>query len=161
MDEIVSILVRAAIVGVAVVGGSLFAFSTFIMAALKRLPDPEAVRAMQKINTTVFTPWFMGPFFGTAVLSIGAIVIATSNTSQQWWLHLLGAGALYAAGLFGVTVVGNVPLNEKLARLDADEREAAEFWQRYSAAWTRWNHIRSAAAIGSIALYAESLRLMG
>lgn len=35
MDDLATILMRFAIVGVMVVGGSLFAFSTFIMAALK------------------------------------------------------------------------------------------------------------------------------
>lgn len=82
------------------------------------------------------------------------------NTDQTWWLQLLGAGLLYAVGLFLVTVVGNVPLNEKLARMDADQSETAQFWQGYLVVWTRWNHLRSVASIGSVLLFAESLRLM-
>lgn len=161
MDDLVTILIRLAIVGVMVIGGSLFAFSTFIMAALKRMPDVEGIRAMQQINKTVFTPWFMGPFFGAAMLSLGAVVFALLNMDQAWSLQLLGAGLLYVVGLFLVTVVGNVPLNEKLARMGADESETAQFWQSYLVVWTRWNHVRSLASIGSILLYAETLRLMG
>lgn len=76
MDDLVTILIRLAIVGTMVIGGSLFAFSTFIMAALKRLSDAEGIRAMQQINKTVFTPWFMVPFFGTALLSLCAVAFA-------------------------------------------------------------------------------------
>ena len=161
MDDLLTILIRLAIVGAMVIGGALFAFSTFIMAALKRMPDAEGIRAMQQINKTVFTPWFMGPFFGTTILSLGAILCALMNMDQAWWLQLLGAGLLYAAGLFLVTVVGNVPLNDKLARLDADQSGTADLWRHYLVVWTRWNHVRSVASIGSILLFAESLRLIG
>lgn len=161
MDDLMTILIRLAIVGVMVIGGSLFAFSTFIMAALKQLSDAEGIRAMQQINKTVFTPWFMAPYFGTAMLSLGAVVFALMNTDQAWWPQLLGAGLLYAVGLFLVTVVGNVPLNEKLARMDADQIETADFWRHYLVVWIRWNHVRSAASIGSVLLFAESLRLIG
>ena len=91
MDELAPVIARVAFVGVMVIGGSIFAFSTFIMASLKQLPDQEGIRAMQQINESVFTPWFMAPFFGTAALSLVAVVIATSNTDQRWWLSLLGA----------------------------------------------------------------------
>lgn len=161
MDDFLTILIRLAIVGVMVIGGSLFAFSTFVMAALKRMPDAEGIRAMQQINKTVFTPWFMGPFFGTAMLSIGGVVFALMDMDQSWWRQLFGAGLLYAVGLFLVTIIGNVPLNEKLARMGADESETAQFWQSYLVVWTRWNHVRSLASIGSVLLYAETLRLMG
>jgi uncharacterized membrane protein len=161
MDEVLGVLVRVALVGAMAAGGSLFAFSAFVMAALKRVPEAEGVRAMQSINVTVFTPWFMVPFFGTAVLSVGAVVVALLNTDQGWWLPLLMGGALYGVGLFLVTVVGNVPLNERLARMDANEDETAVFWRTYLNVWTRWNHVRSAAAVGSVLLYAETLRLMG
>lgn len=161
MEDLLGILIRFALVGVALVGGSLFAFSTFIMAALKRIPDAEGIRAMQQINKTVFTPWFMVPFFGTGLLALGAIVCAFMNTDQAWWLPLLGGGGFYAVGLFLVTVVGNVPLNEQLAGMDADQTPTAEFWQRYQTVWTRWNHVRSVASVGAVLCLAESLRLVG
>ncbi len=161
MDELAPVIARVAFVGVMVIGGSIFAFSTFIMAALKQVPDQEGIRAMQQINESVFTPWFMAPFFGTAALSLVAVVIATSNTDQRWWLSLLGAGALYFLGLFVVTAAGNVPLNNKLASVEATDPIAHEVWRRYLIEWTRWNHLRTFASIGSALLFVESLRLMG
>lgn len=161
MDEALGLAARAGLVGVALIGGSLFAFSAFIMAALRRLPDAEGVRIMQEINRTVFTPWFMVPFFGTAVLSLGAVVAALGNTDRGWWLPLLSAGLLYGIGVFGVTAFGNVPLNNKLAGMEASDASAAAFWRRYGVVWTRWNHSRVVASVGSLLCLGETLRIMG
>jgi uncharacterized membrane protein len=152
---------RVGVVGVGLVGGALFAFSVFIMAALRQLPDGEGMRAMQSINRTVYTPWFMGPFFGTALLSLGAVVFGGMKASEPWGLAFAAAGVLYVAGVFVVTAVGNVPMNKRLDALDPDDPEAAEYWNRYIVVWTRWNHLRSLASAGSALLFVESIRLAG
>jgi len=153
VGDLVNAGVVAAVVGAGLTVGTLFAFSTLIMAALKRLDDAEGIRAMQQINKTVYTPWFMGPFFGTTLLSIGAVVFALMNMDQGWWLPMLCAGLLFVIGVFGVTAVGNVPLNERLARMDPDDAATAEFWRRYLVVWTRWNHARVGLGVLSIILY--------
>jgi len=43
-------------VAAALVGGILFAFSTFVMRALARQPPAAGIAAMQAVNATVFTP---------------------------------------------------------------------------------------------------------
>lgn len=161
MNDLVTIAARVGVVGVALVGGALFAFSAFIMAALKRLPDAEGMRAMQSINRTVYTPWFMGPFFGTALLSLGAVVIGVANAGEPWGPAFAAAGVLYVAGVFVVTAAGNVPMNKRLNELDPDETDAAAYWNRYLVAWTRWNHLRVLASVGSALLFVESVRLVG
>ena len=161
MDDLVTIAARVGVVGVALVGGALFAFSAFIMAAFNRLPDAEGMRAMQSINRTVYTPWFMGPFFGTALLSLGAIVIGVANAREPWGPAFAAAGVLYVAGVFVVTAAGNVPMNKRLDELDPDDPDAAAYWNRYLVAWTRWNHLRVLASVGSVLLFVESVRLAG
>lgn len=161
MDDLVTIAARAGVVGVAMVGGALFAFSAFIMTALRRLPDAEGMRAMQTMNKTVYTPWFMGPFFGTALLSIGAIVIGGINASEPWGPAFAAAGVLYVAGVFVVTAAGNVPMNKRLDALDSDDPDSAKYWNRYIVVWTRWNHLRVLASVGSALLFVESVRLGG
>ena len=59
---------------------------------------------------------------------------------------LLG-GIVYLAGSFLVTIVGNVPLNDALARVDPDTDDANDEWRAYLSAWTRWNHVRTAACL--------------
>ncbi|MDN5698593.1 MAG: hypothetical protein L0G70_11570, partial [Rubrobacter sp.] len=55
----------AAALGCGLVAGVFFAFSSFVMAALKRLPAAEGVAAMQAINALAVTPMLMAGFFGT------------------------------------------------------------------------------------------------
>ena len=41
----------------------------------------------------------------------------------------LAAGSLFVIGVFGVTAVGNVPLNNQLARIEPGDAASSEFWQ--------------------------------
>lgn len=161
MDQAIGIIALAGIVGVALVGGALFGFSAFIMAALARMPDAEGIRAMQHINKTVFTPWFMGPFFGTALLGVAAVVLGVLNTDRAWWFPVASAGGLYALGVFVVTAAGNVPLNNRLAVVDADDPNSAELWRGYLVVWTRWNHVRVVASVLALVQFASALRALG
>ena len=48
--------------GAILVAGVFFAFSTFVMGALGRLPPEQGIAAMQSINVVVLNPWFFGAF---------------------------------------------------------------------------------------------------
>lgn len=157
MDELITIVARVGIVGAGLVGGTFFAFSTFIMAALKRLPDNQGIRSMQQINRTVYTPWFMIPFLGTTLFSVGAILLGALNIDQDLWIALLSAGLFYAFGVFLVTGIHNVPLNSKLDRVQADDELSSEVWRLYLKVWTRWNHVRTVSAVLSTILFAYVL----
>jgi len=131
--------------GAATVGGVFFGFSSFVMKALSQLPAAQGVAAMQRINVVVINPWFMGVFMGTLLLSIACGVVALMSGSSA----LLAAGLLYAVGTFGVTMAFNVPRNNRLARLDASSPDAIAYWPIYVREWTRWNHVRTGAALAS------------
>ena len=46
--------------------GVFFAFSSFVMKALRRLPASQGISAMNAINKAAPTAWFMTAFVGTA-----------------------------------------------------------------------------------------------
>ena len=71
MSAALQALTLAAALGCGTVGGVFFAFSTFVMPALRRLPEAQGVAAMQSINITAITPLFMTALFGTAVVCLG------------------------------------------------------------------------------------------
>lgn len=141
------LLSLATALGAATVGGVFFAFSSFVMRALAQLPAAQGVAAMQRINLVVINPWFMGVFLGTLLLSVACVVLALLSSRPLQ----LAAGLLYAMGTFGVTVAFNVPRNNRLARLGADTPEALAYWPVYVREWTRWNHVRTVAALASAA----------
>jgi hypothetical protein len=67
-------------VGAGVAGGVFFAFSTFVMPALHRLPKPQGMAAMQSINKAAPNPLFMAVLFGTFVLGV---VVAVSGLRHR------------------------------------------------------------------------------
>ena len=79
--------------------------------------------------------------------SRGALaVIGWQSPSSIWFL----AGALlYLVGTFAVTGMGNVPLNDQLAEVSADDPSASAVWEHYLARWTRLNTLRTAAAMSA------------
>ena len=151
------LLKLAMLLGAAAIGGLFFAFSTSVMKALAGLPANHAIHAMQRINAVILNPLFLGVFMGTAVVSVASILVFFSPWRVPGAGWLLVAGVLYLVGTFGITIVCNVPRNERLARLDSESPEAAEYWRRYLREWTVWNHVRGVLAMASAACGALSL----
>ena len=145
--------------GTGLIAGVFFAFSAFVMKALAQLPAEQGIRAMQRINVVVLNPLFLGVFAGTAVLSAVCIIASFFPWGAPESLLALVAGSCYLFGSFGVTAAFNVPRNERLARLDADSREAREYWPIYVREWLLWNHVRTVASALSSAFAAGALSL--
>lgn len=144
--------------GSGLIAGTFFAFSTFVMGALARLPVPQGIAAMQSINVVVINPLFLGVFIGTAILVALLAVMACLNWSAPGTLYLLAGAALYLAGCFLVTMVGNVPLNNALDAVAPDSAEGAALWMRYLQSWNFWNHVRGGASLLASAVFILALR---
>ena len=151
----------AAVLGSALVGGVFFAFSSFVMKALARVPSAQGIGAMQSINIAVINPSFLGVFIGTALLSIGVIVLALMNRGHPSTMFFVGGAVFYVVGTFLVTVFGNVPLNDQLAAVSATDADAVGLWTYYLERWTLWNHVRTAAAAIAVALFCAGLVRVG
>ena len=133
----------------ALVGGVFQSFSDFVMRGLMQASATGGIESMQGINRTVFRSVFLTTFFilVPATLAMGYYAYGHLGGSAQR-LIIFGSAA-YIILVFGVTIIGNVPMNEKLAKLPASSSEAAQYWEVYAKNWTQWNHLRS---IGSIIL---------
>ena len=149
MNFITTVSAVVAMLGSALVAGVFFAFSSFVMKALARVPSEEGIAAMQSINVVVINPSFLGAFMGTAVISLvlaGLAIKGWSMPSSPWLL----AGALsYLMGTFLVTGLGNVPLNDQLAAVSSADTSAVAVWQHYLDRWTMLNTLRTAAAVAA------------
>lgn len=143
-----SVLLSAAAIGAVLVAGIFFAFSTFVMDALGKLAPAEGLRAMQAINVVVINRWAMGALFGTGALAVAAVVWVWVGGGAHLVATLSGA-LLYVVGCVGVTGMCNVPLNDRIAVLDADDDAAHAVWRDYLVRWTNWNHLRTAASLAA------------
>lgn len=86
-------------VGSGLAGGVFFAFSSFVMPALRRLPSGQGIAAMQSINKQAPTPAFMTLLFGTAALSAGLGVYAVLHRDEPQAAWLLGGSVSYLASI--------------------------------------------------------------
>jgi uncharacterized membrane protein len=148
-----------AVLGTGLVAGVFLAFSSFVMAALARLPTAGGISAMQFINITVINPLFMAVLFGTGVvcLVLGYGAIRGGLAGQN--IMLIAGAALYLVGTIVITMAFNVPLNDALAGLDPNSSEAATRWKDYLQNWTFWNHARGLAAFLACGAFARALSL--
>lgn len=144
----------AAAVAAAVSGGALFAFSSFVMPALRRLPDPVGMRAMQAINAAAPTPSFMIVLFGAGALAVGVAVVGSTRGLAPL---VIPAAALYVATL-AITAGYHVPRNDALMLLDPGTAEGLAAWRAYVTGWSRMNHMRAATAIAAGALLVAASR---
>lgn len=147
----------AAALSTGLMGGVFFAFSTFVMKALARLPIPQGIQAMQSINLTAVSPVFMAAFLGSTAICVLLAVYSFVSWPQQPAFYLLIGSLLYLVGSFLTTAVFNVPLNNALARVDAGSVDGARVWARYLTSWTAWNHVRTVSSILASAAYAFAL----
>lgn len=142
--------------GCGLTGGALFAFSSFVMPALSDLPPQAGIAAMQSINRQAVTAPFMTAVFLPAAACAYLAARGWRHRSQPGSRRLLSGAALYLVGTIGVTVAANVPLNDALAVTPSDAADAARDWNHYVTAWSLWNHVRVASALGAAALIAGS-----
>jgi uncharacterized membrane protein len=150
-------LTIVAAVGAGLSGGVFFAFSTFVMKALGRLPDAEAISAMKAINKSAPSPPLMLALFGTGAVSIALSVVALRHLDQSWAAYALVGGALYLACVV-LTMAYHVPHNDALALVDPSSPSAAGAWAKYHSAWTAWNHVRTVTALAGATVFILTLR---
>ncbi len=147
MTTIHTVALLIAAVGCGMVAGVFFAFSSFVMPALKQLRTVQGIAAMQSINVSAVTPAFMSLLFGTAAVCLALLVLEVTAFAGETSRLVQGASIVYLLGVTGVTIVRNVPLNNRLAGLNPESPDGTAFWSDYLNDWTAWNHLRTAAAL--------------
>ena len=156
-DQPLFLFTLVAALGCGLIAGVFFAFSVFVMKALARLSPDSGIVAMQSINVAVLNPWFLGAFFGTAIVCVLALISSLLRWHEADAVYLLVGGAFYLIGTFLVTVVFNVPRNEALKSITPNDPSAADLWAGYVTSWTAWNHVRTIAALAAAASFSVAL----
>ena len=129
--------------------GLLFSFSVAVNGGLHRLKDSEYVAAMQSINIAIVNPVFLLTFFGPVILLPLAAFL--HDISSARFALLASASVLYLVFTFGVTAGGNVPLNNRLARVDVRRASSEEVTQARAQFERPWNRLHAIRTIASVA----------
>ena len=157
MGRTVYLLTVLAALGSAIVGGVMYAFSSFVMSGLDRATPAQAVAAINGINVTAVRAPFMIPFVGTAFLSAALVVVGLVRWGRPGSWLLVAGGLLYLAGSFGLTMAYNVPRNDALALVDPGSAEAAARWATYLREWTAANHVRAVTSLAAATAFVAAL----
>jgi uncharacterized membrane protein len=134
------------------VAGLFYTWSCGIVQGLGKLPDMQYLNAMQSINREIQQPLFFSSFMGALILLPFSAWFSYRGHHQEAYPWLLAASLLYIAGVFGVTVAGNVPLNNMLDKMplhDYDTSLLARQRQTFEPKWNRLNLIRTVCAIAA------------
>jgi len=151
-------LTLAVAVGAGLVAGVLFAFSTFVMPALRRLPDSQGLTAMQAINKAAPSSLlFMTALLGTGAVCVGLGISALTRLDEPSAAYELVGCVLYL-GCVAITAIYHVPRNDLLALVDPAGTGAGDMWQHYLRGWTAWNHVRTLTAVASSVVLVLALR---
>ena len=139
----------------ALVAGLFYAWTCSVIPGLARLSNIDYIRAMQSFNLSIQNPLFFATFLGTALLlPVCSYVHFGQPISSRFWLLLIST-TIYLIGVLGVTIFGNVPLNDSLAAFQLDSasgNEIAEARRGFENRWNILNTIRTVASSLSIIL---------
>lgn len=149
MEKYQSLLLWPAALGALLIAGVFFAFSSFVMSGLARLPAYQGIAAMNAINVTVINPVFLLAFLGTGVLAAALTAANLSSPLDPAAIKIVAGALIYLFGSIGVTTIFNVPLNNALAAAGED---GATLWADYLKSWVMWNHVRCLASLAAGAL---------
>jgi uncharacterized membrane protein len=157
MQIIITGLLWFSALGCGLLGGLYFAFSAFVMTALGRIDPAAGISAMNAVNETIVRSWFMPLFLGTTAASLALAGLALARWQAPAALMMVVGGVIYIVGMFVVTMVFNVPLNNALAGATPNDPATGSLWARYLSDWTFWNHVRTIASTVSSALFIAAI----
>lgn len=146
------ILILAAIT-TALTAGLFFAWACSVVPGLGKLSDANYLSAMQSINREIQNPIFFSCFMGAPILLALAIFMNYQSSPTMTFWMLLASAAFYIAGVFGVTVAGNVPLNNMLDAFDlqsATPESLADMRAVFENKWNSLNIVRAVAGVISL-----------
>ena len=132
--------------------GLFYAYAVSVNPGLAESSDAGYVATMNEINTRIQNPLFFAGFFGAVMFPAVALIVHRSPRPLSGRFKFVALGcALYVGGVFAVTVLANVPLNERLAGVaaDASAAELARARAAYEGPWNFWNGVRTVFSVAA------------
>ncbi|MEL6274538.1 MAG: DUF1772 domain-containing protein, partial [Bacteroidota bacterium] len=124
-----------------------------VIPGTRKVVDLNYLESMQSINRAILNPAFFLVFMGSPLV-LAVSTFQQINSGSIFWF-LLAATITYLFGTFGVTVLGNVPLNDALDTLPLEEVGEAKitaFRKSYEGKWNRLHLIRTVFSVLSFML---------
>jgi uncharacterized membrane protein len=144
------VLISAALL-CSLVAGFLFAFAVVVMPGIRGLDDGSFIRAFQVMDRVIQNnqPLFVFVWVGSVLALLAAAVLGIWVLKGVDRLLIIATALVYLLGVQLPTATINIPLNNRLQRLDPatmDETTRRHVRDDFELRWNRWNAIRAAWA---------------
>ena len=139
--------------------GLFYGYDCSVNAGLGNLSNHTYLSAFQSINSAIQNPYFFISFMGSGVFLLITTWLSYTKSPASFYF-LLVASIFFIVGVWGITVFGNIPLNNDLAQFDlktASETTIAEKRKLFENSWNLYHRIRTMAAICSFSLIIISI----
>lgn len=130
------------------VAGFLFAFAIVVMPGIKTLNNREFIRTFQVIDGVIQNnqPLMVVVWMGSILAAVAAAVMGFGQLDGTQRLLLVSAPIVYILGVQLSTFTINVPLNNRLQRLNVDAMDEVALKtarMNFEPGWNRWNLVRT------------------
>ena len=158
-----TIILAIAILFTGLMAGIFFTWSNAVKPGIGKLSDLEYLRSFQSMNRVIlnntFKIIFSGAIITTALLPIFSFNLYPNNI---FWIFI-STFIIYWVGTFGVTIFGNIPLNELLDKTSLESISLEELKTLRTSIELKWNNfnlIRSISSAVSFTLLIISVLLI-
>ena len=157
------LILASAILSTGLMAGIFFTWSNAVKPGLGKLSDIEYLRALQSMNRVILNNAFRIIFLG-AIIAVALLPVFYFNLYPKniFWLFIFTL-LIYWIGAFGVTVFGNIPLNEILDKTNLESitlEEIKTLRKSVELRWNNYNLIRTISSFMAFLLLVLSLILL-
>ena len=134
--------------------GVFFTWTNAITPGIGLLEDLEYLQAFQHMNRTILNPLFYVVIMGPVLLSFASFYFHKSNPKIISRLTI-SAAAFYLTGVFLVTLLGNIPLNDLLDKTNLADMslvDAKVLRGKFETPWNNLHLIRTITSASSFLL---------
>lgn len=144
-----TIILAIAILFTGLMAGIFFTWSNAVKPGIGKLSDIEYLTALQSMNRVILNNTFKLVFIG-AVIAIALVPIFYFNLYPKniFWLFI-SALIIYWVGAFGVTIFGNIPLNEILDKSNLESMTLSEIKALRISIEAKWNNLNLIRSVSS------------
>lgn len=147
----ITLLLATALSGL--LAGVFFTWTNAITPGIGRLDNLNYLRAFQNMNRTILNPLFYLVILGSMLFSFATAYFHKSD-SVIFWITISSA-LIYFIGVFLVTIIGNISLNEMLDKTDLatiNLQEVAELRDKFEVKWNNLHLVRTITSLFSFLL---------
>ena len=147
--KIETIILASAIFLTGLMAGIFFTWSNAVKPGIGKLGDIEYLRALQSMNRVILNNAFRIIFLG-AIIAVALVPVFYFNLYPKniFWLFVFTL-VIYWIGVFGVTVSGNIPLNEILDKTNLESITSEEIKTLRKSIEVKWNNFNLIRCISS------------